>query len=199
MAGELRSHGHMAAARKNDDDSDGAIHKMDTLPPPEGEDDAYNAATKVGPMARAAVEAMMAKAQVDENSSLPPPASFTRGVKLPKPGRLPSMDAPAPAPEVHKIYDEVEDGDLFEPTALLVAEPPPPTSASPPSVASAASASFPAAPVQSVAPPATPDVSPAPPIAPARPSTLAAEIAIFVGTFLALSLVALVVYLAWLR
>ncbi len=71
----------MAAARKqDDDDSDGAIHKMDTLPPPEGEDDACSAATKVGPMARAMIEAMMAKAQVDENSWLPPLASFTRGV-----------------------------------------------------------------------------------------------------------------------
>lgn len=193
MAGELQSHGHMAAARKNDDDSDGAIHKMDTLPPPEGEDDAYNAATKVGPMARAAVEAMMAKAQVDENSSLPPPASFTRGVKVPKPGRLPTMDATPREPEIEKIYDEIQDGDLFEPTALLaVAEAPP--------AASMASAA-PAVAVQSVVPPATatPDVPPTPSIAPARPSTLVAEIAIFVGTFVALSLVALVVYLAWLR
>jgi len=187
MAGELQSHGHMAAARKNDDDdSDGAIHKMDTLPPPEGEDDAYNAATKVGPLARAAVEAMMAKAQVDENSSLPPPASFTRGVKVPKPGRLPVMDAPAREPEVEKIYDELEDGDLFEPTALLaVGEAPPapsfPTVSAPPPA------------MHSVAPEATPDALPTPLIA--RPSTLGTEIAIFVGTFVALSLV----YLAWLR
>ena len=157
----------MAAARKDDDDSDGAIHRMDTLPPPEGEDDAYSAATKVGPMARSMVEAMMAKAQVDENSSLPPPASFTRGVNLPKPARLPTIDAGA------------------EPSAV-------------PTAPSAARASSPAPPSQAVAPPATPDVRPMP-LALPRASTLAAEVAIFVGTFLALSLVALLAYLVWLR
>ncbi len=143
------THTAMAAAGKqDDDDSDGAIHRMDTLPPPEGEDDAYSAATKVGPMARSMVEAMMAKAQVDENSSLPPPASFTRGVNIPKPARLPTIDAVA------------------EPAAV-------------PTAPSAVSVS-----------------SPAPP---PRASTLGAEVAVFVGTFLALCLLALLAYLVWLR
>lgn len=41
---------------ENDDDG---IHRMDTVPPPDGEGDAYNAATRVGPMADAVVKEMM--------------------------------------------------------------------------------------------------------------------------------------------
>lgn len=190
----------MAAARKKDeDDSDGAIHKMDTLPPPEGEDDAYSAATKVGPMARAAVEAMMAKAQADENSSLPPPASFTRGVTLPKPARLPALEAPPPAElAIDKVYDEVEDGDLFEPTALLATLPP--ATRNTPAIEHAplpdtrpAATAAPAAPAAVASP-----VAPAP--TPRRgPSTLTTEVAIFAVTFAVLSVVALITYLFWLR
>ena len=50
----------------NDDQSedDDAIHRVDTVPPPAGEGDAYSAATKVGPMAEAIVKEMMHAAGV---------------------------------------------------------------------------------------------------------------------------------------
>ena len=176
----------MAAARKkDDDDSDGAIHKMDTLPPPEGEDDAYSAATKVGPMARAAVEAMMAKAQVDENSSLPPPASFTRGVTLPKPARLPALEE-AHTDEVQRVYDDGDDGDLFDPTALLVPAPPPPIARASP------------APVAPTLPPIAASPEPAP-ISPAASTPSRFEIAVFATTFLLLVIPPLLAYIFFLR
>ena len=43
----------------SDDDNDEAIYRVETVPPPAGESDAYNAPTKVGPMAAAVVEEMM--------------------------------------------------------------------------------------------------------------------------------------------
>lgn len=69
----------MSAARKTDssgssvssDDGDAStpgdgIHRCDTVPPPEGEADAYNAPTKVGPMARGQIERLMAQSEVAE-------------------------------------------------------------------------------------------------------------------------------------
>jgi hypothetical protein len=46
------------------DDDDDQIHRVDTVPPPEGERDAYSAATRVGPMAEAVVMEMMHAAGV---------------------------------------------------------------------------------------------------------------------------------------
>jgi len=43
----------------SDDEKDEAIFRLDTVPPPAGEDDAYSAPTRVGPMAAAVVEEMM--------------------------------------------------------------------------------------------------------------------------------------------
>ena len=44
---------------EEDEKKEAAIYRMDTLPPPEGEGDAYNAPTKVGPMAESVVKEMM--------------------------------------------------------------------------------------------------------------------------------------------
>lgn len=74
-------------------DSDESIHRMDTVPPPDGEDDAYSAETKVGAMAEGMMEALMASARGEEvPAPAAPPVSTTRNVALPKPPRLPSMD-----------------------------------------------------------------------------------------------------------
>jgi hypothetical protein len=43
----------------SDDEGDEAIFRVDTVPPPAGESDAYSAPTRVGPMAAAVVEEMM--------------------------------------------------------------------------------------------------------------------------------------------
>ena len=47
----------------DDDDKEDGIYKVDTVPPPAGESDAYNAPTRVGPMAAAVVEEMMHAAE----------------------------------------------------------------------------------------------------------------------------------------
>ena len=48
----------------DDEKEDGpAIYKVETIPPPDGEDDAYSAPTKVGPMADAAVRELMQAAE----------------------------------------------------------------------------------------------------------------------------------------
>lgn len=43
-------------------DSDDAIFKVDTVPPPPGDDDAYNAPTRVGPMSKDALEELIQQA-----------------------------------------------------------------------------------------------------------------------------------------
>jgi hypothetical protein len=47
----------------DDDDNKQGIYKVDTVPPPAGDGDAYNAPTRVGPMAAAVVEEMMHAAE----------------------------------------------------------------------------------------------------------------------------------------
>lgn len=50
-----------------EDRNDDAVYKVDTVPPPDGDDDAYSAPTKIGPMASAVVnELIMAKRQEEE-------------------------------------------------------------------------------------------------------------------------------------
>jgi hypothetical protein len=55
-------------------DEDG-IYKIDTVPPPAGENDAYSAPTRVGPMASAVVEEIIAQAkrEAQEAASSRPP------------------------------------------------------------------------------------------------------------------------------
>jgi hypothetical protein len=45
------------------DASEPAIYRVDTVPPPDGEDDAYSAPTRVGPLARSRIEEMMAESE----------------------------------------------------------------------------------------------------------------------------------------
>jgi hypothetical protein len=47
-----------------EDRNDDAVYKVDTVPPPDGDDDAYSAPTRIGPMASAVVnELIMAKSR----------------------------------------------------------------------------------------------------------------------------------------
>lgn len=85
-----------------------AIHRIDTVPPPDGEDDAYSAETKVGPLSRAMVQELMDAAEIGANAPVTiPPASGMRArpAKLapviPPPPRVPQvipLPAPTPAP-----------------------------------------------------------------------------------------------------
>jgi hypothetical protein len=88
----------------SDDDKDEEIFKVETVPPPAGESDAYNAPTKVGPMAAAVVEEMLhasvrkaaeltqrsqdAKAAAEGKGAAPAPASD---------GSKPPLAPPRPA------------------------------------------------------------------------------------------------------
>lgn len=100
----------MSAARKEgSSDSatpDEGIHRCDTVPPPDGESDPYSAPTKVGPMARALVDKLMADSEVK------PPKSGERPLATRKPasseGPVLVIASPTPIP---RLFDADEDED----------------------------------------------------------------------------------------
>ena len=106
------------------------IHRVDTVPPPVGEGDAYNAPTKVGPLSADVIDAMR-KAGVPEemipvsgvasasndDSSLPrlyesaedePPTLLHASARyhVPVTGPVATMPAPAAQPEIPKPVDD---------------------------------------------------------------------------------------------
>jgi hypothetical protein len=95
-----------ANGRMSDDDKDEAIFKVETVPPPAGESDAYNAPTKVGPMAAAVVEEMMHAAvrkstelsqRADEKrAAMEGPGKATASAKPSAPVKSDPVRAPAP-------------------------------------------------------------------------------------------------------
>jgi hypothetical protein len=112
----------MSAARDLTDDSSAdtdAIYKCDTVPPPDGEDDAYSAPTRIWPMASAFIEQMMAE---------PEAASGVREVAAPRPvaKTLPLIDVPidepgpVPAPAaLPLVAEDANDGAPLNPTSLF--------------------------------------------------------------------------------
>jgi hypothetical protein len=113
----------------SDERDEDAIFSVDTVPPPAGEDDAYSAATKVGPLARGYIEKLMADS---ERKPSPPrmrsgavavsDRSEIRSLVVPKPPRTPSdsrpgMPTPAPAaprsPGAYSAREEEDDDDYF--------------------------------------------------------------------------------------
>lgn len=119
----------MSAARKTDSSGSSVsrddastpgegIHKCDTVPPPEGEDDAYSAPTKIGPLAL--VEQLMAQAEgmAGRFDSAPPPKSGERPLAARKPHTTdpPAFVIPPPA-AIPRMYDE-DEGDQLDPTSM---------------------------------------------------------------------------------
>ena len=105
-------------ADENDDD-DGAIFKVDTVPPPAGDGDAYNAPTKVGPVSAEAWVELIKQADAEGKKSVE--ADKLLGDASPNSQRPkttstpaeapPSSKKPAPAPPsddeaVPKLFDE---------------------------------------------------------------------------------------------
>lgn len=70
--------------------------KVDTVPPPSGEDDAYNAPTRVGPVDQAVLEAMMASGH--KPAEAPPPVAEATFAARKTPPPVPRRPAPAPLP-----------------------------------------------------------------------------------------------------
>jgi hypothetical protein len=129
----------MSSAAKAEEDG---IYRVDTIPPPEGEDDAYSAPTRVGPMAAAAVEKMMADAERHAATPRPPPSGVRpvlRKIAVPAAVDVPvdiemtdsSLEATLPknlipsalrtsalAAEAPKMFEDGDDGDTLDPTVL---------------------------------------------------------------------------------
>ena len=114
----------------HDDDEEGAVYRVDTVPPPPGEDDAYSAPTRIGPMAEVAVQELMRQAEqsaVQDEPSKPLP---TPRVSYPPPPSqrvevLPSSDLVDETPP--RIYDDDDDDDDGDAATMLhpSAKPPP--------------------------------------------------------------------------
>ncbi len=119
---------------KHEGKDDGAVHKVDTVPPPPGEDDAYSAPTRIGPMADVAVQELMRQAEqhaAEEDTVVP---------STPKPSVKPTPPPPPPRAEVlsssdlideplPRVYaDEDEDADEDAATMLHPSAKPPPVS-----------------------------------------------------------------------
>lgn len=99
----------------HDGKDDEKIYKVDTVPPPAGEDDAYNAPTKVGQLEGHVLEALKAKGLGDLAQYLPPadgsagkatppqqPAAAPVSAKPPLPsGARPPPVPPRPNPSGH--------------------------------------------------------------------------------------------------
>jgi hypothetical protein len=79
-------------------DDDHGIFRVDTIPPPDGEDDAYSAPTKVGPMADAAVKELMHAAERRAIELSQRNADKAKAAKEAAPTKPPPPVAVAPAP-----------------------------------------------------------------------------------------------------
>jgi hypothetical protein len=113
----------------DDDKDDGpAIYRVDTIPPPDGEDDAYSAPTKVGPMADAAVRELMQAAEKRAQEL----SARIAGKKIAN-AEAAKAAASMPTPLTVK------------PTGVPIAKPPTPPAAAPPAAAPPASARLPSA------------------------------------------------------
>jgi hypothetical protein len=84
----------------NDDEKNSSLYRADTIPPPDGESDAYNAPTKVGPISAAAVAEMMKGAElkvaeVNARAKQPPapePDMDTKATRRVAPANIPELD-----------------------------------------------------------------------------------------------------------
>ena len=128
----------------SDDKSDEEIFRVDTVPPPAGEADAYNAPTRVGPMAAAVVEEMMvasvrkaegltraaeakAAASLKKGVEEAKAAEAARATARPSPPAAAQMKTPSASPVKGVVDAEaLSDSDLIsEPTSHSRREVPP--------------------------------------------------------------------------
>lgn len=146
---------------QNDDSNEDAVYKVDTVPPPDGDDDAYSAPTKVGALASAVVnELIVAKSRAERESAEVAAASQV------KPRRI-------VRDENGNEVDQLDEDDIEAELAF----PPPPrvpsTRPGPPSGSSPASSKAPS----SAAPIKTQPIVPVTPVSSIQPSAPTASMA----------------------
>lgn len=93
-----------------DEKKDEELYRVDTVPPPAGESDAYNAPTKVGPMAEGAIKEMMRAAE--KNVAQHNERVVKRASEREADARRDAETQPPPsssAPDVPKVYEEDDD------------------------------------------------------------------------------------------
>lgn len=138
-------------SEKEKKDSGAPLYRVDTVPPPAGQSDAYNAPTKVGPMPAATIAAMMQEAerQVAENNARAAKKVAASAKPIPReepetpqkvavaaavpeaeieaaPAPDPAAPQEPPAPEhIPKIYSEEDDEDKAATLLSPFAKPPP--------------------------------------------------------------------------
>jgi hypothetical protein len=122
------------AEKDRDDES---IFKVDTIPPPAGDDDAYSAPTRVGPSNAVEWAELMRKADESGRKS----AEADAGVESARPRTI--SGAPE-APEEHRLpsIDDEDDVPPARPPAPPIAAPPAAPPAPAPSARPSAGASF---------------------------------------------------------
>jgi hypothetical protein len=167
----------MSAPADRDEDASEGIYKVDTIPPPAGEDDAYSAPTKVGPMARAAVAHLFADADLgvapgtgaDAGAPAEPAPVTARSASsapiAPKPPTAPRPSAaprPSPAPRPSAVSK------VSPPSKAAAPPSPSPAPASP----SASPSPSPSSPSATPLAPSAPRLASRPPAAAATPTGL---------------------------
>jgi hypothetical protein len=74
-------------ADHDEERDNGEVYKVETVPPPPGEDDAYSAPTRIGPMAEAAARELMRQSELASGLA---PGTLTGGAAPTKPPPRPS-------------------------------------------------------------------------------------------------------------
>jgi hypothetical protein len=90
-----------------EDDND-QVYKLDTVPPPEGETDAYNAPTRVGQMAASTIAEMLMNAGIEESAvdDAPPAAAPAPPAPAPPPPHVPAPATRSSAPPISALVSE---------------------------------------------------------------------------------------------
>jgi len=122
----------MGDDHKKEDGAD-ELYRVQTVPPPAGETDAYSAPTKVGPMASAVIGEIIEHAKrtggvVEVLGDIREPASEPKEIRKPPPKEKPKAKDPV-------AEDDIPESQPIQPMAVInVASEPPPSFPPPPKV-----------------------------------------------------------------
>src|SRR5687767_11928990 len=104
------------------------VYKVETVPPPPGEDDAYSAPTRIGPMAEAAAQEMMRHAELASGlapGTLSGGAAPTRPPPRPSKPPIPTRPPPSSAKARPRMFASKEPVELTPDVLVEEAAPPP--------------------------------------------------------------------------